>query len=147
MSKVSCPIEILLIEDNPGDAKLFQKCFKRDRRPTNVHMVFDGEEALHFLNRTGAYASAIRPDIIVMDLNLPKIDGKELLRLIKSDVALKTIPIIILTSSDSSEDVRQSYEYGANCVLIKGTDFESVTNLFHMVEAFWVNLVSLPPAR
>lgn len=141
------PVEILLIEDNPGDAKLFQKCFKNDRRPSHLHMVFDGEVAWNFLQRQGEYSKAPRPDLIVMDLNLPKIEGRELLTMIKADRALRTIPVIVLTSSDSEEDVRQSYECGANCVLIKASDFEGVQSLFNMVESFWVNLVSLPPGR
>ncbi len=147
MADCKSPIEILLIEDNPGDAKLFQKCFKNDRRPSNLHMVSDGEEALNFLRRLGPHSGAVRPDLIVMDLNLPKIEGRELLSLIKTDRNLRTIPVLVLTSSDSSEDIRQSYECGANCVLIKAGDFEGVVKLVEMVESFWVNLACLPLVR
>lgn len=145
MPRSHLPVEILLIEDNPGDAKLFQKCFKNDRRPSQLHMVFDGEDAWSFLRKQGEFSNAVRPDLIVMDLNLPRIEGRELLTMIKSDRSLRTIPVIVLTSSESADDVRQCYECGANCVLIKASDFEGVMALFHIVESFWVNLASLPP--
>lgn len=137
------PINMLVVEDNPGDAVLFQAFFRQHPRTTNFHIVTDGEEALEYVFRRGRHRMATRPDIIVVDINIPKIDGKDVLREIKLDPRLRTIPVIVLTSSESEEDIRRCYEYGANCVLIKAADIEQAAKVFELIENFWVNSVRL----
>ncbi len=138
------PLKMLIVEDNPGDAVLFQTFFKQDRRLTEFSLVSDGEEALDFLFQRGKHLEAQRPDVVVVDINLPKIDGKDVLREIKSDPELRTIPVVMLTSSENEDDVRRCYEYGANCVLIKAADIDLASTTFGLIESFWVNAVRLP---
>ncbi len=142
------PITMLVVEDNPGDAVLFQAFFRQKPRATQFHVVTDGEEALDFVFRRNKHRTAPRPDLIVVDINIPKIDGKDVLREIKLDPRLRTIPVIVLTSSESEEDIRRCYEYGANCVLIKAADVDQAASVFELIETFWVNsvrLVAAPP--
>lgn len=138
---------MLIVEDNPGDAHFFQIFFRQQPKPTEFHLVPDGVSALNFLWNRGTHASAPRPDIVVLDINLPHIDGKEVLREIKKDASLRTIPVIVLTSSDSESEVRQCYEYGANCVLSKAANIEQAARIFELIENFWVQSVLLarPP--
>lgn len=137
-------LEILVIEDNPGDAGLFDTFFDQSRDRCRFHYVIDGEEALDFLHRRGKYAGATRPDLVVLDINIPRIDGKEVLREIKSTAGLKNIPVIVLTSSESESDIAQSYENGASCVLIKPSDVDAVIALFRSMETFWLGMVRYP---
>ena len=143
MSRWRKPVTMLIVEDNPGDAVLFQAFFRQEPRVTQFHVVSDGEEALDFLYRREQYAAAPRPDILIVDINIPKIDGKDLVREVKQDPKLRTIPLIVLTSSENEEDVRRCYEYGANCVLIKAADVDQASVLFELIESFWVNAVRL----
>ncbi len=143
MSHWRKPVNMLVVEDNPGDAVLFQAFFRQQPRTTIFHVVTDGEEALEFVFRRGRHRAVPRPDIIVVDINIPKIDGKDVLREIKLDPRLRTIPVIVLTSSESEEDIRRCYEYGANCVLIKAADVDQAAKVFELIENFWVNSVRL----
>jgi two-component system, chemotaxis family, response regulator Rcp1 len=136
--------DILLVEDNPADAGLFDALFTQACRRCVFHLATDGEEATDFLFRRGRWKDAPRPRLIVLDINLPKIDGKEVLQEIKSDHSLRTIPVLVLTSSESETDINLSYEYGANCVLIKPSDVDGVSRLFNAMEEFWVNQVRYP---
>jgi CheY-like chemotaxis protein len=150
MSALPKPFNMLVVEDNPGDAVLFQAFFQQHPRATHFHIVTDGEEALEFVFQRGRHRAATRPDLIVVDLNIPKVDGKNVLRAIKLDPRRRTIPVIVMTSSESEEDIRRCYEYGANCVLIKSADVEQAAKVFGLIEKFWVNSVRLAagaPAR
>lgn len=138
---------MLVVEDNPGDAVLFQAFFQQRERKTEFFLVDDGEQALDFLHHQGAHPHSPRPDLIVMDVNIPKIDGKDLVKEIKLDPSLRSIPIIVLTSSENEEDVRACYENGANCVLIKAGDVDEASRVFELIESFWVNTVRLVPAK
>lgn len=138
------PLKVLIVEDNPGDAALLQTFFRHQGRKCTFSVVGDGESALDFVWRRGAHADAARPDLIIVDINIPKVDGKEVLREIKLDPKLKVIPTIVLTSSENDEDVRRCYENGANCVLIKGADIDEASRVFELLESFWVNTVRLP---
>lgn len=141
------PIRVLLVEDNHGDGVLFKKCLKRNGRVSEVEIVQDGEDALNRLMLQGAHRGKPFPEMVIMDLNLPRISGQELLKEIKSHKVLRSIPIIILTSSEDEEDVRGCYEAGANCVLIKATDFTGVSALVGVIEAFWINTVCFAKPR
>lgn len=139
------PIQVLLVEDNPGDAVLFNKCLKKSGRVSNVEVVYDGEEALQrLLGSTAPSSGTNPPQLVIMDLNLPRVSGQELLREIKSHEHLRSIPVIVLTSSEDESDVRSCYEAGANCVLIKATDFDGVTKLVRVIEDFWIDTVCFP---
>jgi len=138
------PIEILLAEDSPGDARLTQEAFREGRVLNNLHIVGDGEEALAFLRREGKYAHAPRPDIILLDLNMPKKDGRETLAEIKSDESLKSIPVVILTISKSEEDILRSYNDHANCYITKPIDFGKFFDVVKSIEDFWFSIVRLP---
>ena len=139
------PIDILLVEDNPGDVRLTREALKEGKVLNNLHVAQDGIEAVSFLRREGKYASAIRPDIILLDLNLPKKDGREVLADIKSDPDLRRIPVVILTTSKAEEDVIQSYNLHANCFITKPVDLDQFINVVQAVEDFWFTIVKLPP--
>lgn len=139
------PVEILLIEDNPADAGLFGAFFEPERKLCRFHVVNDGEEALDFLHARGRFSGATRPHFIILDVNIPKIDGKEVLRSIKADPSLRLIPVLVLTGSESDEDLRQCYALGANCVLIKPCDVDSVAALFSAMQVFWLHHVKFSP--
>jgi CheY-like chemotaxis protein len=139
------PIEILLVEDSPSDTALTIEALKVGKIVNNLNCVEDGVEAMDYLRRRGKYANAVRPDLIMLDLNLPRKDGREVLKEMKSDPALKTIPVIVLTTSNSDRDVLQSYEFNANCYIIKPVDFEHFIKVVRSVENFWLTVVTLPP--
>jgi len=145
MPRSQRPLRMLVVEDNPGDAVLFQAFFLQAERRTEFFHVSDGEEALQFLRREGRHSEAPRPDLVVVDINLPRIDGKEVVKEMKADAGLRAIPVIVFTSSESEEDIRKCYEYGANCVLIKAADVEGAARTFELLENFWVNTVRLAP--
>ena len=137
------PIEILLVEDNPGDARLTTDAFKEGRIINNMHVVKDGQEAMDYLNHQGAHAGSVRPDIVLLDLNLPKKSGLEVLKEIKADPQLKTIPVVILTTSASDKDILSAYENYVNCYIRKPVDFNDFIVVVTKIEDFWLSIV--PP--
>jgi CheY-like chemotaxis protein len=138
-------IEILLVEDNPGDARLTREALATSKVRNNLHHARDGEEAMAFLRREGSFGRAPTPDLVLLDLNLPRRDGREVLEDIKSDAALKHIPVVILTSSQAEEDILRSYRLHANCFITKPVDLEQLTKVVQGIEQFWFTLVRLPP--
>jgi CheY-like chemotaxis protein len=143
----AAPIEILLVEDNLGDMRLTQEALKEGKVYNNLHWAKDGVEALEFLTRKGKYANAPRPDIILLDLNLPKKDGREVLEEIKTDEDLKQIPVVVLTTSKAEEDVLRSYALHANCYVTKPVDLEKFIVVVQSIDRFWLTVVTLPPAK
>jgi len=141
------PVEILLVEDNPGDVRLTQEALKEGKVYNNLHWVKDGVEALEFLRHEGKHSDAPRPDIILLDLNLPKKDGREVLSVIKGDERFKQIPVVILTTSKAEEDVLRSYELHANCYITKPVDLDKFIQVVHSIDRFWLTVVTLPPAK
>ena len=139
------PIEILLVEDNPGDVRLTREALKDSKILNRLHVVEDGVDALDFLYRRGAYTQAPRPDLILLDLNLPGKNGREVLAEIKADTVLKTIPVVILTTSHAEEDILKAYGLHANCYIIKPVDLSQFVNIVRAVETFWFTIVTLPP--
>ena len=137
-------VEILLIEDNPGDARLTQEALKDGKVRNILHIVYDGEEATDFLFKRNQYKNASRPDLIILDLNLPKKNGQEVLAEIKADDSLKSIPVIILTISKQEQDIIRSYNLHANCFLIKPIDLNQFFEVIKSIEDFWFTLVKLP---
>jgi len=138
-------IEILLVEDNPGDVRLTREALKDGKIINKLHVAEDGVEALAFLRREGKYHNAVRPELILLDLNLPKKDGREVLAEIKADVALKRIPVVILTSSAAEQDIIKSYNLHANCYVTKPVDLDQFINVVKSIEHFWLSVVKLPP--
>lgn len=138
------PIEVLLVEDNPGDVRLTREALKAGKVWSNLHVVEDGEAALAFVRQQGVYTNAPRPDIILLDLNLPKIDGREVLSNIKADTNLKRIPVVILTTSQAEEDILKAYNLNANCYITKPVDFDQFLKVVRVVEEFWLTIVKLP---
>ncbi|HVJ10977.1 MAG TPA: response regulator [Burkholderiales bacterium] len=139
------PIEILLVEDNPGDVRLTKEALKEGKVYSNLHTVKDGVEAMEFLRRQGKYKDAPRPDIILLDLNLPRKDGREVLEEIKSDELLKRIPVVVLTTSKAEEDVLRTYNLHANCYVTKPVDLEKFMVVVKSIDVFWLTVVTLPP--
>ena len=137
--------EILLVEDNPGDVLLTQEAFREGRLVHRLSVVEDGEEALRFLHREGKHENAPRPDLILLDLNLPKKDGRELLAEVKADPVLRYIPVIVLTTSDAEQDVWKAYKLHANCYLTKPVQMDDFLDKIRSVEDFWLTVVRLPP--
>ncbi|MFZ0087178.1 MAG: response regulator [Candidatus Acidiferrales bacterium] len=138
------PIEVLLVEDSPGDVRLTQEAFREANQSIRLHVASDGVEAMAYLRRGGIYADAPRPDIILLDLNLPKMDGREVLAHIKDDEDLKTIPIVILTTSEAEVDIVKSYQLQANCYLSKPVQLDEFESLVKSINSFWLTAVSLP---
>ncbi|HLV33568.1 MAG TPA: response regulator [Spirillospora sp.] len=138
-------IEILLVEDNPGDVRLTQEALKESKLSNNLSIVRDGVEALAFLRQEGIYADAPRPGIILLDLNLPRKDGREVLQEIKDDDELRRIPVVILTTSDDEHDILQSYNLHANCYITKPVDLSRFITIIKNIENFWLTIVQLPP--
>ncbi len=138
-------IDILLVEDNPGDVRLTREAFKEGKVVNTLHVVQDGVEALAFLRHEGAYAKSIHPDIILLDLNLPRMNGHELLANIKTDPELKRIPVVILTTSKSELDIVESYDLHANCYIAKPVNMERFIKVVQSIENFWFTVVKLPP--
>ena len=139
------PIDILLIEDNPGDVRLAREALQESKIQNDVHVVTDGRQAIAFLRKEGEYADALRPDLILLDLNLPWMDGREVLAEIKADAKLRRIPVVVLTASKAEEDVLQSYDLHANCYLTKPIDMGQFMKLVHSINNFWLSIVKLPP--
>jgi len=139
------PIDILLVEDSPGDVRLTREALKQGRVANNLHVVGDGEEALAFLRRQGPHAAAPRPGLILLDLNLPVMDGREVLAVIKTDPDLKRIPVVVLTTSKAEEDVLHIYDLHANAYIIKPVDFTQFIAAVKTIETFWLSIVNLPP--
>jgi two-component system, chemotaxis family, response regulator Rcp1 len=139
------PVEILLVEDNPGDVRLTKEALREGKVYNNLHWAKDGVEALEFLRREGKHAKAPRPDIILLDLNLPKKDGREVLEIIKGDEQLKYIPVVVLTTSKAEEDVVKSYALHANCYVTKPVDLEKFIVVVRSIDIFWLTVVTLPP--
>jgi two-component system, chemotaxis family, response regulator Rcp1 len=137
-------INILLVEDNPGDIRLTKEVLKEGKIRNNLSVVTDGEEALLFLKKSGEYKGAFTPDIILLDLNLPKKDGREVLSQIKEDPILKLIPVIVLTTSDAEQDIMNMYAHHANCYITKPVDFNQFINVIRSIENFWLTIVKLP---
>jgi len=143
--EISKNIEILLVEDNPADIRLAQEAFKDAKVQNILYTVGDGVEAMAFLRREGKYADVGRPDLILLDLNLPKKDGREVLAEIKADERLKLIPVVILTVSKDEEDILKTYKLHANCYITKPIDFEQFMKVVKSIEEFWLTIVKLPP--
>ena len=139
------PIEILLVEDNPGDERLTREALKEGKVYHNLHWAKDGVEAMEFLQQKGKYKDSPRPDIILLDLNLPKKDGREVLQDIKSDEKLRRIPVVVLTTSKAEEDVLRSYNLHANCYVTKPVDLEKFIVVVKSIDIFWLTVVTLPP--
>jgi len=138
------PIEILLVEDNPGDVRLTQEIFKESKVLNNLSVVANGIEAMAFLHREGKYVNAPCPDLIMLDLNLPKKDGREVLAEIKSSDKLKRIPVVVLTISKAEEDIIKSYELNANCYITKPINLDQFITIVKSIEDFWLTIVKLP---
>ncbi len=139
------PIEILLVDDNPGDIRLTQEALKESKVLNNIHIVEDGMEALEFLRKEGKFKNVITPDIVLLDLNLPKRNGREVLADIKADDFLKKIPVVILTMSRAEEDILKSYALHANCYITKPVDMDQFIKIVRSIENFWFSIVRLPP--
>lgn len=137
-------IELLLVEDNPGDVRLMKEAFKEGKVLCKINVVEDGVTAMQYLRKEGTYREVSRPDIIMLDLNLPKKDGREVLEEIKSDEDLKRIPVVILTTSSDEQDILKSYNLHANCYITKPVDLEKFIHLVKSIETFWLTLVKLP---
>jgi CheY-like chemotaxis protein len=138
------PIQVLLVEDNPGDVRLTKEVFREANMDIHMHVASDGLEAMAFLRRQGAHAHAPRPDLILLDLNLPKMDGREVLIQIKKDERLKVIPTVILTTSHSQADIVKSYQLQANCYLSKPVQLEAFESLVKSINDFWLTKAKLP---
>ncbi|MBN1310670.1 MAG: response regulator [Anaerolineae bacterium] len=139
------PVEILLVEDNPGDVRLTQEALKEGKLYNTLRIVHDGIEALAYLRCEGAYADVARPDLILLDLNLPRKDGREVLAEIKGDDKLKRIPVVVLTTSEAERDILHTYDLHANCYITKPVDLEQFIRIFQQIESFWLTIVKLPP--
>lgn len=138
-------VEILLIEDNPGDIRLTEEAFKEGKIRNNLRVVTNGVKAISFLRKEGKYKKAVRPDLILLDLNLPKKDGREVLAEIKNDKNLRRIPVVVLTTSKAEEDIVRSYDLHANSYITKPVDMDDFIGIVRSIEEFWFNIVKLPP--
>ena len=136
--------ELLLVEDNPGDVYLTREAFREGRIPLRLNVVSDGEEGMRYLRREAPFQNAVRPDLVLLDLNLPKKDGRELLAELKADPDLRQIPVIILTTSESSQDVRRAYKLHANCYLTKPFEADTFIKKIRSIEDFWLTVARLP---
>ena len=140
-------LKILLVEDNEGDIVLTLEAFRHTLIPNSIVVVRDGEEALHYLTQQGKYANAELPDIILLDINLPKMNGKEVLNYIKNDETLKCIPVVMLTTSSSERDILDAYTEHANCYITKPVDFSKFIEVVKSIENFWLSIVQLPKMK
>jgi CheY-like chemotaxis protein len=138
-------VEILLVEDNPGDVRLTREALKEGKIRNNLNVAGDGVEALRYLRREGQYAESTRPDLILLDLNLPKMDGREVLEAVKADPALRLIPVVVLTSSAAEQDIARAYDLHANCYVSKPVDLDQFIHVVKSIEDFWFSIVKLPP--
>jgi chemotaxis family two-component system response regulator Rcp1 len=146
MSPVNHDIQILLVEDNPGDVRLTIEALRDAKVANQLHHVANGEEAMEFVRREGSYHDAPRPDLILLDLNLPRKDGREVLQELKSDPQLRRIPVIVLTTSSAERDILQSYDLHANCFITKPLDFSEFISAVRSIQHFWLAIVRLPTA-
>jgi chemotaxis family two-component system response regulator Rcp1 len=138
------PFEVLLVEDSPGDVRLTREAFKDAKVHINLHVAPDGAEAMAFLGREGKHSNAPRPDLILLDLNLPKKDGREVLEEIKGNPTLKSIPVVVLTTSGSEEDILRSYRLHANCYITKPVGLDGFLKVVKSIDSFWLSVVKLP---
>ena len=145
MTEAPAPIDILLVEDDPGDVLMTREAFAHHKIRNPLHVAEDGVEAMRFLKREGPFGAAPRPGLILLDLNLPRKDGRELLGEIKQDPGLRTIPVVVLTTSEAEEDILRSYELHANAYVTKPVDFEKFVEVVRKIDDFWVTVVKLPP--
>lgn len=141
------PVEILLVDDSPADLRLLQEALKRTNGRTHLNVVWDGEETLTFLRQEGPYAGAARPDLILLDLNLPRKNGRAVLATIKSDPELKRIPVVIFAASEAEQDIRQAYELGANCYVHKPLGLDPFLRMMQTLMEFWLTYGRLPSAE
>lgn len=141
---IAMPIEILLVEDNPGDAQLTQIAVEDSKMSIKLNVVEDGVEAMNFLQKQGKYAKVPCPDLILLDLNLPRKDGREVLAEIKNDDILKRIPVVVLTTSQAEDDILKAYDLSANCYITKPVDFDQFVKIVQSIEHFWFTIVKLP---
>lgn len=139
------PLEVLLIEDNPADADLTREALARGKLHLNLHHVLDGEEALGYLRREGPFADVPRPDLLLLDLNLPRRSGREVLAEVKADPEFRAIPVVVLTSSNAEQDIAQSYALGANCYVTKPVGLKEFESIVLAIESFWFSVVRLNP--
>jgi len=140
----AAPIEVLLVEDSPGDVRLTKEAFTDAKVHINLHVASDGAKAMAFLKREGEHANAPRPDLILLDLNLPKKDGREVLAEIKGDPKFQSIPVVILTTSSSEADILRSYQLHANCYITKPVGLEGFLTVVRSIDSFWLSVVKLP---
>jgi len=143
-SKATEPVDVLLVEDNPGDVRLTKEALKDAKLKIHMHVVGDGMEAMAFLRKQGKYTASPRPDLVLLDLNLPKKDGRQVLAEIKEDPDLRRIPVVIITSSKAEEDVLKSYNLHANCYVTKPLDLDQFITVVQSIEQFWLTIVKLP---
>jgi chemotaxis family two-component system response regulator Rcp1 len=144
MEKNTRPVNVLLVEDNPGDVRLTQEAFKEAKISIKLDVTMDGAEAIKFLRKEGEYANVVTPDLILLDLNLPKKDGREVLKEIKTDDTLKRIPVVVLTTSNAEQDIMKSYNLHVNCYINKPVDFEKFFDIIQKIEEFWLTTAILP---
>jgi CheY-like chemotaxis protein len=144
VSEALAPIDILLVEDDPGDVLMTREAFEHHKIRNALHVASDGVDALRFLRREGPFADAPRPGLILLDLNLPRKDGREVLGEIKQDPVLRTIPVVVLTTSEAEEDILRSYDLHANAYVTKPVDFEKFVEVVRQIDDFWVTVVQLP---
>lgn len=137
-------VEVLLVEDDPGDIELTKEAIEKARLSINLNVVRDGEEAMAYLRRKGEFANAVRPDLVLLDLNMPRKDGREVLREIRSDSDLTSLPVVVLTTSDADEDILRTYDLGANCYVTKPVGLEQFMKVVQTVGNFWFMIVKLP---
>ncbi|HEX9939680.1 MAG TPA: response regulator [Longimicrobium sp.] len=141
------PVELLLVEDNPGDVELTREALAEARVRNRLAVVSDGVEALRFLRREGPHAGSPRPDLILLDLNLPRMDGREVLAAIKRDPALRRIPVVVLTTSEAERDIVEAYQLHANAYIVKPVDLDQFLGVVRSIESFWLAVVKLPPGE
>jgi CheY-like chemotaxis protein len=144
VTSAEAPIDVLLVEDDPGDELITREAFEHNKISNNLHVAHDGEEGLDFLYQRGAHKDAPRPDLILLDLNLPKYDGRQLLERIKSDDSLRHIPVVVLTTSSADEDILRSYELHANAYVTKPVDLDQFMSAVRQIDEFFVQVVKLP---
>jgi len=137
-------VQILMVEDNPGDIELSRQALKQGKLLNDLHIIENGEAALDFLYQRGEYADAVRPDLILLDLNLPKVSGRDVLKQVKADKTLAAIPVIVLSSSEDANDIRESYELSANSFVTKPVQVEDFVRVVNSIEQFWIEIVKLP---
>lgn len=145
MRTVPETFDILLVEDNPGDARLAQEALKEGRMPSRLKVVVDGVEAMTYLRREGGYGDAPRPHLVLLDLNLPRKDGRQVLAEMKEDPDLRRIPVVVLTTSQADQDIMRSYDLHANCYITKPVDLDRFISVVRSIEEYWCSVVTLPP--